>query len=137
MDEASQDRVEWKVVADIPELQPAAPKALAEPLEDDAFWSTERAKAKLRWADERVGGDRRTGNVPTQSQIDARSGNDRRASSSTFPTQRDPLKLHGDGRRKWVAVVTVLVGCAALVGGLIWLGTVTEPVNPLKVTITR
>jgi hypothetical protein len=67
--------------------------------------------------------------------MEARSGKDRRSSSPVPPMQRAPAKLQGAKRFNWVTIAVVLVSCAALVAGLILLGTVTNPVNPVKVKI--
>lgn len=136
-DPVSVDRFEWKTVQDFPEIDPALAIAPAPAAPEDPFWSAERAKAKLRWAEERETGDRRNETVPTPAQSDLRSGKERRESSATPRTQREPLKLHGDGRRRWVAIIWVVLGCAALVTGLIWLGTVMDPVKPINVKISQ
>ena len=134
-DQASVDGVNWQSVQDFPELNPAPVSAAAPVAADDPFWNEERAKAKLRWAEERQAGDRRSETTPAQAHIEARSGKDRRAAPVGPPTPRSRSKLHGEGGRNWAAVALVVLGCAALVLGLIWLGTVIEPVKPLNVKI--
>jgi hypothetical protein len=132
-DELSPDREEWRVFDAWPELASAlaaAPDAAAGTA--DSEWLDERAKARLRWADERSVPDRRgdqhnTSDASERREVERRvQGVDHAKRSATrsrpgFVNDRITLKL-----------VAILVICAGLLALLAWL---YGPVNPVPVHI--
>ena len=132
-DELSPDREEWRVFDAWPELASAlaaAPDAAAGTA--DSEWLDERAKARLRWADERSAPDRRDGEHNTSDASERRvverrvQGADHGKRSATrsrpgFANDRVTLKL-----------LAILALCAGLLALLAWL---YGPVNPVPVHI--
>jgi hypothetical protein len=132
--ELSPDREEWRGFDAWPELSSAldaAPSATAGTAEPE--WIRERARARLRWADERGAPDRRDGSEAASEPTERREQERRstrgaeggkRSSARTrprFANERAILKI--------VAVVAVAAGLLAL---LAWL---YGPVNPVPVRI--
>ena len=131
-DELSPDREEWRGFDAWPELNafavPSATSSAAEPQ-----WLRERAKARLRWADERGAPNRRGGNESAPESTDRREqerrskegGEGGKRSSARarprFANERAILKI--------VAILAIAVGLLAL---LTWL---YGPVNPVPVRI--
>jgi hypothetical protein len=105
---------------------------------EEEAWASERAKARMRWADERSGEDRRSDPAQSAQLVQAqgrRGGPDRRniegpsASRSRRTTQ--VTALFGAQVPVWV-----LIGIALLVaGGLALLAYFFGPVNPVPVKL--
>lgn len=73
-DQASADRLSWQPLSDIPDLHPSE---MGLDLNDKSM--RERFFAAIRWADERLGPDRRDGIIPSAEILERRKG-DRRSS---------------------------------------------------------
>jgi len=109
-DELSRDGVHWHAVD---HLLPGV-TALESAPADTASWDLERQRARLRWIEERDGGDRRkpgTGPIPDA----VRSGKDRRsAPSAPIPSRPPEFSAHTHWRR-WNSAFVVLGVVAGVV----------------------
>lgn len=135
----SLDREDWRPLAAWPELVNAITLSTPPPAgSDHAGWVEERTHARVRWADQR-GGEERRGDGPSQDESDARrreSGADRRAGPPRTPSKRGPpsrktADLFGANLPIWV-LLGGLMALAALIGVLVY---VFGPVNPVAVQI--
>jgi hypothetical protein len=135
----SLDQVDWRPLAAWPELVNAitlSPPPSAGSADDG--WVAERTHARVRWADQR-GGDDRRGDGPSQDESDARrreSEADRRAGLPRTPSKRGPRSrktadLFGTNLPIWM-LLGGLMALAALIGVLVY---VFGPVNPVAVQI--
>lgn len=95
-------------------------------------WSQQRAIARLRWADQRRGSDRRTACDPTAAQRERRGGHERRmahASVRELPARREePGSGNAERNLAWI----VLGLLAAIAAGVFVYG----PSHPVPVQIT-
>ena len=137
-DLVSSDRSQWLRFASWPELAAALEAASPPASSPEAeAWASERAKARMRWADERTGQDRRS-ELPESTQLQAhgrRGGPDRRLEGGTTPLrdrrQRHVAALFGAEVPVWVLIGIVVV-LAAILGLLAY---VFGPVNPVPVKL--
>lgn len=138
-DEVSLDRSFWSPAGEVPELSRALHELLeAHGATGDAQWSEERAKAALRWLDERKAPDHR-GHQPAQAPYDhpdLRSGQERRQVPETVEQHvyrewrgEFEARLRHYGQRYGRAAAW-LAG-AGLMAVLLLL--MLEPVHPVKV----
>jgi hypothetical protein len=136
-DLVSLDQVDWRPLAAWPELLDAIFQSTPPPAgSDPEVWVAERTHARVRWADQRSGEERREG-APGPDELEASRRQrevDRRASAP--PLQRAPrmgkrADLFGANLPIW-GLVAVLLGLAALIGVLVYL---FGPVNPVAVQI--
>jgi hypothetical protein len=130
-DELSPDHQEWRAFDAWPELVALAHEAASEVA--DTQWGAERAKARLRWLDQRSYTDRRS--------VRDSEAADRDEGRSERRVDQYDSALHRSTRRARTSmmaepsVLTVLLAivlCAALVALLVWL---FGPVNPVPVRI--
>lgn len=109
-DELSRDGVHWHVVD---HLLPGV-SALDSIPADTASWELERKRARLRWIEERDGGDRRKpGADPIPNAV--RSGKDRRSAPSVALPPRQPEQSDHAHWRRWNSAFVVLGVVAAVV----------------------
>ena len=138
-DLVSMDQTEWKPFASWPELAEAvALSAAAGEAHQEDEWSAERTHARVRWADQRDGKDRRAAEEGTEDagKRQRRGGSDRRTDGESPPATRAPriarrAGIFGTEMPLWV-LVAGLVGLAALIGIVVYL---FGPVNPVAVRI--
>jgi hypothetical protein len=132
-DELSPDREEWRVFDAWPELAAALladPEAAAGTA--DSEWLGERAKARLRWADERSALDRR-GDQHDLSEASDRREIERRAQGAEGGKRSAPRsRPRSANERFMLKLVAILAICAGLLALLAWL---YGPVNPVPVHI--
>jgi hypothetical protein len=134
-DELSPDREEWRAFDFWPELASALAAAPAAAAAAEPQWLLERAKARLRWADERSGPDPGTGHEDTQVPSDRRTAEPQRGGpQSADAGSRSPLRPRARfaNERAILKIVAVLAIAAALIALLTWL---YGPVNPVPVRI--
>ena len=111
-DELSHDGVHWQPVA---RMLPDVAALESPPADSAAQWEAERRRARLRWIEERGGGDRRQ-RTADPVQTPTRSGKDRRTAASSAPSPR-PLEQSGDQThwRRWNSAFVVLGVVAGVV----------------------
>ena len=115
-DEVSEDKALWRPLFEVDELIPEVMKL--NPTDPETRYKLEAA---LRGADERLGGDRRVDDDPSQ----ARRGGDRRAPENPEVTARrqrrsvSPARASGRQPTSWVVGVVVLVMIAGALGALL------------------
>lgn len=139
-DEVSMDEMFWRKAGQVPELRRAMHDLLAGHTHvDDVQWSEERAKAVLRWLDDRKSSDPRGSHATDDDmpRLDTRSGDERRHEAETveqhvyregrsaFESQLHHYRQRFGKPLAWF-VSGVLVAAALLV-------LFVEPVNPVKV----
>ncbi len=135
----SLDQDDWRPLAGWPELVEAISLSMAPPAgTDPGGWVAERTYARVRWADQRSGEDRREDSPsPEASEASRRQSEaDRRAAPTPPPLKRAPRSgkradLFGANLPIW-GLVAVLLGLVALIGVLVYL---FGPVNPVAVQI--
>ena len=131
-DELSPDREEWRGFDAWPELNSlAAPSVTSSTAEPE--WLRERAKARLRWADERGAPDRRAGNESAPEATDRRE-HERRSNEGAEGGKRSSARarLRFANERAILKIVAILAIAAGLLALLTWL---YGPVNPVPVRI--
>ena len=137
-DLVSADQTQWQPFTSWPELVSAALAASPPPASAEAAaWAGERAKARMRWADERSGEERRAepaGENQARTQ-GRRAGPDRRIEGEQSPPRgrgpRNATALFGAEVPVWVLIGMVVL-LAAVLGLLAYL---FGPVNPVPVKL--
>lgn len=138
--EVSMDGIYWRQAGDVPELGRELQKLLeGHAAAGDAEWSEERAKAILRWLDDRKSLDPRGSHAADAGMPapDARSGSERRHAAETveqhvYREGRSEFehRLHHYRQRYGKTVAWLLLVVLAVVIPLLLF---VEPVNPVKV----
>jgi len=131
-EELSPDREEWRVFDAWPELGSALASTASATGTVEPEWLRERARARLRWADERSAPDRRSGESTAQAA--ERRENERRAQRAAAGGKRTwprPRARFGN-ERAVLKIVAILAIAAGLIALLTWL---YGPVNPVPVRI--
>jgi hypothetical protein len=133
-DELSPDGEEWRAFDAWPELTAALSSAPSESADAESQWLQERARARLRWVDERGASDGR-------GDEDAPVPSERR----TFePERRLQDNRLGGGRRSSRprgrmandrTVLKIVLAIAIAAGAIAWLAWLYGPVNPVPVHI--
>lgn len=137
-DEVSLDGMRWVSVEEVPELAQGVQDLLTvrNTADADSEWSEERAKAILRWLDDRKSPDPRTqgGGIPRNR--DKRSGRDRREVPETLEQHayrqwRGEFELWMRSQHQRYGFVWRLGAAFAFIALLFVL--LNRPVNPIKV----
>lgn len=130
----SVDREDWRPFVDWPELTTAELEAETPPsnAENPSQWLDERAKARLRWADERSNEERRVEEPSARGKGDdrrrhAHPGNKHEKHAKRRSSARQLL----DTKLSLRLVLIVLIVAAALLALAFWYG----PVNPVPVNL--
>lgn len=140
LDEVSQDGHYWHKADDVPELARGVQNLLNAPEQDDSVpeWSEERAKAVLRWLDDRKSPDPRAwedGKAITPAS-EKRKGSERRQNPETVE-QHVYREWRGEFeswlRRQRQRYGTVAIAVTLTLLGMILFGSFYQPVNPIKV----
>ena len=131
-DELSPDREEWRGFDAWSELNSvAAPSTTASAAEPE--WLRERAKARLRWADERAAPERRGGNESAPAATDRRE-HERRSREGAEAGKRSSARARPRfaNERAILKIIAILAIAAGLLALLTWW---YGPVNPVPVRI--
>lgn len=135
-DQISLDKMNWLALSERPDLlrEPSAESASSENAPPD--WSSERQRARFRWADERRLMDRRTGQE-SPVEDNKRQPHDRRHPESAevllLRQRHAELEQELKSRRdRFFGVSLVLL---ALLGLALWAVARLTPVNPVQVTL--
>jgi len=136
-DLVSSDRSQWLRFALWPELAAAFEAATPAASTPEAeAWASERAKARMRWADERTGQDRRS-ELPESTELQAqgrRGGPERRLEGGSALPLRERRPRHIAALFGAEVPVWVLIGIVVVVAGILGLlAYVFGPVNPVPV----
>lgn len=139
MDEVSQDRNFWHKADAVPELLQGVQALLSMSDQGDAVeWSEERAKAVMRWLDDRKSPDprARAGGKGKNSAIEKRQGGERRQNPETveqhvYREWRGEFESWLRHQRKRYGAVAI--GATLIVLIMILFGSFYRPVNPIKV----
>lgn len=140
-DALSLDREYWRNPGQIPELNRQAQAMIEGAIDeyvDDPEWAEERAKAALRWLDDRKSPDPRTLKPQKQADLERRSGQERRQSDETSEQQayRQWRGLYEvwlrSGDQRYGILIAIL---AAIVLGVIVIAMLFQPVNPIKIKL--
>ena len=139
-DQLSLDGKFWRPLDQLPELMEKVHATLYEHMgvaEGDVDWREERAKAALRWLDDRKSPDPRKHESPDMAEqnLNRRSGVDRRQRPETveqhaYRESRSSFR-NGTSRRDWRRHYRYLAGC----GVVLVVTLTTKPVNPIKVVL--
>lgn len=131
----------WRPLDQLPELMEKVHATLYEHMgvaEGDVDWREERAKAALRWLDDRKSPDPRKNESPetAQQNQNRRSGTDRRQRPETV--EQHAYRESRSAFEEWVRNRRDSYGKAALVVAIVlalvvFLTLTTRPVNPIKV----
>lgn len=140
-DEVSLDGTYWQLADNVPELATGV-RNLLQVKNDvgDPEWSEERAKATLRWLDDRKSPDPRVHPAGTvRSGVDKRTGRDRRQTPETveqhaYREWRGEFEAWLRHQRQhygfvWLVVVIVMVAGSLFIA-------FNQPVNPIKVGLS-
>jgi len=131
-DELSRDGVHWQPVA---RMLPDVAALESPPADGAAQWEAERRQARLRWIEERGGGDRRQQQATDPVETPPRSGSDRRTAGSGATPPR-PLQPPGDQPhwRRWNSAFVVL----GVVAGVVLVALLLSSLAPgFVITIPR
>ena len=135
LDELSPDGEEWRAFDAWPELTTALTSSGASAASDaEPQWLRERARARLRWMDERSGADRRAGDdvqVPGERRtIESERRAQDRPPTNGRTSSRPRARLTNDR-----AILKILLAIAIAAGTIAWLAWLYGPVNPVPVHI--
>lgn len=139
-DEVSLDGNSWRLADEVPELATGVRNLLQmsnQPKEMDPEWTEERAKAVLRWLDDRKSPDPRADQSAIgASDHDKRSGQERRQASETvdqyaYRAWRGEFDAWLRQQRQRYGYVWLFIGVALVTATLFTL--FYQPVNPIKV----
>jgi hypothetical protein len=134
-DELSADQEEWHPFDGWPELASALATSASPDPAAEPEWLRERARARLRWADERGMPDRRIRQDEAESTGERRDAQEeRRAHQSVGTGVRTALRarVRFGNDRALIKIVAALLAAAALIALVAWL---YGPVNPVPVHI--
>jgi hypothetical protein len=134
-DELSADQGEWHPFDGWPELASALAASASPDLAAEPEWLRERARARLRWADERGMPERRTRPEGVETPGERRDGREERRTRQTVDTGartqvRARVRFGHD--RALIKIVVALLVAGGLIALVAWL---YGPVNPVPVHI--
>jgi hypothetical protein len=135
-DELSPDGEEWRTFDGWPELTAALSSEPSSSSDAEPQWLRERARARLRWMDERSGADRRfdeDAQAPSERRTVAteRRAQDKDSSLAGGRTAPRPRTRLTNDR----TILKILVAIAIAAGAIAWLAWLYGPVNPVPVHI--
>jgi len=134
-DELSADQDEWHPFDGWPELASALDASASPDPAAEPEWLRERARARLRWADERGMPERRTRQEEVETLGERRDAHEERRSRQTVDTGvrtqvRTRMRFGND--RALIKIVVALLVAGGLIALVAWL---YGPVNPVPVHI--
>ncbi len=140
-DQLSLDGKFWRPLDQLPELMEKVHATLYEHMgvaEGDVDWREERAKAALRWLDDRKSPDPRKHESPDMAEqnLNRRSGVDRRQRPETV--EQHAYRESRSSFEEWVrtrrdSYVKAIIGILLVAAVVLVVTLTTKPVNPIKV----
>jgi len=133
-DELSSDGEEWRAFDAWPELTAALSSAPSASGDAEPPWLRERARARLRWVDERGASDRRVAGdapVPTERRTVEHERRSRDSRPGGGRTSSRPRRRIANDR----TILKILLALAIAVSAIAWLAWLYGPVNPVPVHI--